>query len=383
MIMVKSWRVAYTSARAAIEGSDLPYGSHAAELTAPMNQFDRRVGRTTAAGGQIMQFFQPYTEGIASAGISRLLSLAVRCVLIVMFSLVSIAGIAVRHFALVPTVNLASATPLAQHSPLPSSSAGNQPSSTNTQTELQQLEILQLHQETDKWAAVRAWLPAGTALVAFLGAAVGIVTYLADARKDRRLRLEDKVEENIGVLIDYPADSAAGIGKSNNALRNLRALLRVAGSSSRADIEQRVGHAIAEIVSYDLNLNNLRQARLDALALDNWPAYRRLLRKNDELRDDIFFRYVTALRNARIARPGLYQTARIGPDGEYRFSKDIDDGTLQHFGTLVASYRRHVSLVTNDDERRQRVTAFGGALENQELAEQVFNTSSAQASDRA
>jgi Domain of unknown function (DUF5753)/Helix-turn-helix domain len=369
MIMVESCGSAYTSARAGVKGLDSPYGSQIPDTTRQVNQFELRKERTAVAGGQ-------------NSGVLRLHSLAVRLALVALFSSASVAAIAVLHSALVPSANIVSAIPLAQNSPIPSSPAGNQPSSTNTQTELQQLEILQLHQQTDKWATIRAWLPAGTALVAFLGAAVGIVTYFADARKGRRLRLEDKVEENIGVLIDYPADSTAGIGKLNNALRNLRALSRVAGSSSRSDIEQRVSRAIAEIVSYDLNLNDLRQARLDALALDSWLAYRRLLRKSGDLRDDIFFRYVTALRNARIARPGLYQTARIGPDGEYRFGKDIDDATLQHFGTLVASYRRHVNLVVNDSERRQRITAFGAALENQELAEQVFSTSSAQASGR-
>jgi len=217
-------------------------------------------------------------------------------------------------------------------------------------------------------------------LAALIAAAVGISTYLAGARKDRRLRLEDKVEENVGILVEYPTDSTAGIGKVNNALRNLQALLRVAGSSGRVDIEKRVSHAIAEIVSYDLNLSDVRQARFDALALDHWVAYRRLLREDDELRDGVFYRYVTALRSARIAVPGLYQAVRVGPDGEYQFDKDIDSIVLQHFGTLVASYRRHVTFAADDLERQRRFTAFGAALENQELAYQVFGDSSAAAS---
>src|SRR5262249_48643956 len=172
-------------------------------------------------------------------------------------------------------------------------------------------EVGTSRRKAEGWPPARGGLPASTALAALIAAAIGVWTYLRDARKDRRLRLEDKVEENVGILVEYPADSTAGIGKLNNALRNLHALLRVAGSKRRrVDIEDPVSHAIAEVVSYDLNLGDVRQARFDALALDNWGAYRRLLQENGELRDDVFYRYVTALRNARIAAPGIYQTVR-------------------------------------------------------------------------
>ena len=315
-----------------------------------------------------------------NAGMSYTRCVPVLCVLIMVGSLALIAVLSVLHPVPASASNPTSVTPYVATSTATSSPAPHQPSPSTIQTELQQLEIRQLNQQTDKWATVRAWLPASTALVALIAAAVGVLTYLADARKDRRLRLEDKVEENVGILVEYATDINAGIGRLNNALRNLQALLRVAGTRrQRVAIEKRVSHAIAEVVSYDLNLNDMRQARFDALALDNWSAYRRLLRKNDELRDDVFYRYVTALRNARMAVPGLYEAVRVGSDGDYQFESDVDDVVLQHFGTLVASYRRHVSFTANDLERQQRVADFGAALENQELAEQIFGDPSAAA----
>jgi hypothetical protein len=382
MVTMKSFRLSPQSVRASLGGLDLPRRSQTSTTTTSPRQLEGRRMRAKAASDRVMQFLRHRTRGTLSPGISCVHSLVVRCALLTSFSLASIAGTAILDPAFTPVANLTSAVPRAENSPIPSSPTASQPSSTNTPTELQQLQIRQLRQQTDQWATVRAWLPAGTALVALLGAAIGVLTYFADARKERRLRLEGKIEENVGVLIDYPADDTSGIGKLNNALRNLQALRRVTGRSARFDIDRRVSHAIAEIVSYDLNLSDMRQARFDALALDNWAAYRRLLRENDELRDDIFYRYVTALRTARIAEPGLYQRVRIGPDGNYQFSKDVTDATLQHFGTLVASYRRHVTFAANDDERQRRIAAFGAALENQELAEQVFSSSSTQADGR-
>jgi hypothetical protein len=303
--------------------------------------------------------------------------LAARSVLIVACSLPSAAAIAALPSFLASAGSFASA---ATPAPTPSVTAVQSPSaasSPSVPTELQQLQIRQLRQQTDGWAGVRAWLPAITAFVAVIAAISGIWTYLADARKDRRLRLEDKVEENIGALVEYPSDGAAGIGKVNNALRNLQALTRVAGRRRRGALEKRVSQAIVEIVSYDLNLNDMRQARFDALALDKWDAYRQMLRDDDQLRDDIFYRYITALRELRTTFLGRCQTARIGQTGRYEFDQKIDDADLQHFGTLIASYRRHVSLADNDLERNRRISDFSAALGNQQLTDQIFGASSA------
>ena len=263
--------------------------------------------------------------------------------------------------------------------PSPFSSRRSHPS---TQDQLRQLEIRQLRQQTGQWAEIRAWLPALTALVGLIAAAASILTYLVSARRDRQLRLEDKVEENIGTLVAYPTDHAAGVGKLNNALRNLQALLDVRGSS-RLGIEQRVCDAIVEMVLYDLDLNDVRQARFDAIALDNWPSYRRLLRENSELRNDIFYRYVSVLRSARIATPDLYKTIRVRASHEYQFDREIDDAILQQFGTLLASYCRHMTFAADSRERDRRGAELGSALNNPELAIQLLGDSPAVVSGRA
>jgi hypothetical protein len=242
--------------------------------------------------------------------------------------------------------------------------------SPDEQTKLR-LEIRKLQQETDGWSWFRAWLPGSAALVALTAAIWGIWTYLADARRDRRLRLEDKIEENIGILVEFPSDSSAGIGKVHNSLRNLHALVLVARAHDRTRIERRVSEAVAEIVSYDLELTDVRQARLDALALDGWEAYRQLLREDAALRGGIVSRYVVALRSLRNTDPSKYENARQLA-GIYHFGKGIDDTALQLFATLVASYHSHVGLVSDADERKQAIHNFAAALANQRLTNDVF-----------
>lgn len=154
----------------------------------------------------IMRFFNAYARGTMSRGMTCARSLAVRCVLIAVGLLVSIAAIVALQSVPASAANSTSVTPYMAAAPATSSPTSRPTSLPSIQTELQQLEVRQLRQQTDRWATVRSWLPAGTALVALIAAAIGILTYLADARKDRRLRLEDKVEENVGILVEYASD---------------------------------------------------------------------------------------------------------------------------------------------------------------------------------
>jgi hypothetical protein len=221
----------------------------------------------------------------------------------------------------------------------------------------------------DFWATLRSWLPS----VAALGVFVSILTYLFNNRKERLLRFEDKVAENIGVLVTFPGDESVTLGKAYNSLRNLHALGQVAGRRARLGLEDRVADALARIVSFDLDLNDRRKARFDALALDHWPPYSRLLSANTEMHRGIFYRYVDAFHSLLLLSPENFKVVSLDADKKYCFPSPISDRDLQHFATLVAGYKRHVELTPDPEERELRIKNFGLALENQLLSTQVFN----------
>jgi len=160
---------------------------------------------------------------------------------------------------------------------------------------------------TDFWSTFRSWLPGAAAL----GVLVSILTYLFNNRKERQFRFEDKVAENIGTLVTFPGDSTVTLGKAYNALCNLYALGQVAGRRVRLGLEDRVADALARIVSFDLDLNNSREARFDALALDHWPRYSRLLAANPEIRDGVFYRYMDAFHSLQSINPDRFKTSGL------------------------------------------------------------------------
>lgn len=216
---------------------------------------------------------------------------------------------------------------------------------------------------------VQGWLPAAAAI----GVIVTAFTYFLTNKKERRLRFEDRIAENIGVLIDFSSNQSITVGKAYNAFRNLHALGKAAGKKSYADLKKRVADAIVQIVSFDLDLDDGRQVRFDALALDLWPGYSAYLSDKPGLHEGVLYRYTDVLRKLRLSDPGRFSAVQRDASGKYTFPTPISDSKLQHFDTLVMNYQRHVELMQNSAKQDECVRKFAAALENRKLTEQIFS----------
>jgi hypothetical protein len=216
---------------------------------------------------------------------------------------------------------------------------------------------------------IQSWLPAAAAI----GVIFTLLTYLLTNKKERNLRLEDRTAENIGVLIDFGGNQSITIGKAYNAFLNLHALGKTAGKSYYMSLSKRVADAIAQIVSFDLDLDDGRHVRFDALALDLWDGYRSYLSDRPTIHEGVLYRYESALRNLRISDPQRFSTVQRDSRGKYIFSQPIPDSKLQHFDTLVMNYQRHVELIKNPSRQHKYIQKCQEALQNAGLTEQLFS----------
>lgn len=224
---------------------------------------------------------------------------------------------------------------------------------------------------TDYSKIVQGWLPVAAAV----GVIVTAFTYFLTNKKERRLRFEDRIAENIGVLIDFSSNHSITIGKAYNAFRNLHALGKAAGKKSYMDLNKRVADAIVQIVSFDIDLDDGRQVRFDALALDLWPGYSTYLSAMPKLHEGVLYRYTDALRKLRLSDPRRFSAVQRDASGKYTFSPPISDSKLQHFDTLVMNYQRHVELMQDSAKQGECIRKFSEALENRKLTEQIFSHS--------
>ena len=161
----------------------------------------------------------------------------------------------------------------------------------------QQLQIKQLEQETGWQGQLRGYLPAGSVLVAFGVAVWGAIVYFRDQRRDRALRVEQAITENLNQILSYSKGETTTSAQAVCSLDNLNALADQA--ADKDVLMRRVTNIIVTAVTEDIDFSNVRQIRFDVLCLDNWPPYAAYIRSHPDKGKYVTYRYLRVLYELR------------------------------------------------------------------------------------
>ena len=238
----------------------------------------------------------------------------------------------------------------------------------------QQLQIMQLEQETSWQGQLRGYLPAGSALVALSAIFWSAVIYFRDQRKDRELRIEQTITENLGQIIGYSKGETTVSAQAVGALDNLNALASKLGDKEA--LTQRVTNVIVVAVMEDIDFANVRQVRFDGLCLDNWPPYSRYIESHPAQNQYLIYRYLSALyelhdRQREYMDNVVYDdTVRKFVHPEEIVMKPEDDYRL--FQRLIQGVQQHWPMVDDPTQRTDLIDTFVEATGSRNLAEQLF-----------
>ena len=262
---------------------------------------------------------------------------------------------------------LASAIPRLPHANQPATSVPSPPS------EEQRLQIKQLEQETGWQGQLRGYLPAGSALVAFGAALWGAIIYFRDQRRDRALRTEQAITENLNQIISYSKGETTTSAQAVCSLDNLNAL---ADQSTNKDmLRKRVTNVIVAAVMEDIDFNNVRQVGFDVLCIDKWPPYVGYIESHPDEGKYVVYRYLSALYGLRDRQREYMATVNydiaarkfVHPNGTVM--RPEDDFRL--FQRAIQGVRQHWQMLDDITQRSELINTFADAT-NRNLAGQLF-----------
>jgi hypothetical protein len=253
-----------------------------------------------------------------------------------------------------------------------SSTPSPDPSLSLQQRRLLDLQVRNLEAQTSSGAAFRAWLPAGTILLGSIVAASGALRYFYDQRLKARLRLEDKISEELRAIAEYPEGGNSTSVRVVRALQSLSQLMPLTSDTIRQT--RRVTDIIQVGVRLDADFDDLQQAQFDCLCLAQWPDYRLWLSQNPQHRRFILYRYQEAFRTLARDYPDYFRQMRLDAGG-YVVPFRIPEAHYRHFQALAEGYELQFVALKDGDERREAVRALGEALGNPALARAMLDGS--------
>ena len=246
------------------------------------------------------------------------------------------------------------------------SSPAPAPTSSSSLTSVLQLQQLRLQikllkQQTSLEAKLQPYIPLLSVVVALTVAGFGAYKYIRDRRRDYALRVEQEVAVNLSYLVEFPKADSSLNARAATALDNLTWLVDKTDDPLR--YRQRVTEAIFVEAKDDIDFDDEKQVRFDALCLARWPAYSQFITDQADLQDFILYRYQQAFRVLKKADPVYFSTIRHTADG-YHVGHYIKESLYLHFQVLVDGYTQHLELITDPERRARAVDDFVDALGN-------------------
>jgi hypothetical protein len=247
------------------------------------------------------------------------------------------------------------------------------PPAAPTQQQLEQrklqLEIHKLEEDTGAAARWRAWLPAGSAVIALIAAGFGAFQYFRDQRTARAIRVQEQYSKNLAELVQYAEPDSSTSVRAVAALVNLRQVVPLAEDSDRH--RDQVTDIIATMVT-DLDFDNADQVRFDGICLDRWPEYGRWLDSHVPERSYILYKYQRALTKLAEKHPAYFRDLRMDTDGQFVVPAFIPEQDYTHFQRLVGGYQLQLARLQPGTVRADAVNGFATSLDNQRLARDLF-----------
>ena len=234
------------------------------------------------------------------------------------------------------------------------------------------LDIKRLKREAGFWDQVQRWLPAGSALAAFLVAGYGIRRYYDERDRAREHRTEDEIARNIERLID------GGEANANaRAVAALESLDRRAPQASKDARDRRHREQVTEVVRTIvlddlLELRTVEEARRPVICLA-WAEFDAKLRAQPELAQAIVGRYLAALQ-AIAGRHRLHVAHAVREGGQIRSPEGrLTAADAWFLLAVVDGCERLVAMLPDGPERDGAIATFTATAPR--LGTQLFASS--------
>jgi hypothetical protein len=238
----------------------------------------------------------------------------------------------------------------------------------------QQLQIEQLRQETNWTGQLKGFLPAGSVIVALIAAGWGVFVYLRDQRQALRLRTQLEITSNLNRLTDYGKEDAISSAQIVAALKSLNTLIDQ--SANRNQLLDDVTNIITTAVTDDIDFNDVRQVRFEALCLGNWEPYEAHLRSKRDKHKYVLYRYLIALRSLRTEHSAYVTMVSWDADTKkFTHPKKLimePENDFRLFQRLVEGIRSHSRLIDDDSQRAELARDFLAATANRQLTAQLL-----------
>jgi hypothetical protein len=185
------------------------------------------------------------------------------------------------------------------------------------------------------------WAPS---IVALLALAVAVIQYFRDQRRQRNLRIEERVAENLAILSQFSADHSAPLATPVAAFHTLQILIEL--STVQATYREQITKVIAAAVREDLDFEITNHVRFDQLCLTEWMPYAASEATTPTDNMLIVKRYLAALKTAANLNPGLMRHIKITNEDEITGVPPATEyDQLRHLLHLVEAYSIRVSLL--------------------------------------
>jgi hypothetical protein len=257
-----------------------------------------------------------------------------------------------------------------QVGPTPGSPSSSTSSVTERERRKLELEIRKLEIDTGTPARLANWLPMGTILVGVLAATIGVLQYLHDQRRQSEIRIQEQYSTNVSSLVGYVEAERSTSIRVVSALDNLKNLVPLMMDPTAQ--RERVTDLVATAVAEDLDFEDPRQVRFDALCLSHWPEYRAWLGTHPDTQKFILYRYRQALTVLAGTDPDYFRSLKVAPTGGFTVKQFIKEQDYLHFTWLLEGYRQHLSSL-DEPQRSEAVQDFAAAVDNSRLAEDLFH----------
>jgi hypothetical protein len=210
--------------------------------------------------------------------------------------------------------------------------------------------------------------------VALIAAGWGIYVYLRDQRQALRLRTQSEITNNLNHLTGYGKEDAINSAQIVATLKSLKTLIDQ--SASKNILLDEVTTIITTAVTEDIDFNDVRQVRFEALCMGNWEPYEAHLRSEQAEHKYVLYRYFSALRRLRsehseyVTKVGWNATAMKFVHPQRMVMEPENDFRL--FQRLVQGIRSHSLLIDEDSQRVELTRDFQAATGNPQLAAQLL-----------
>lgn len=235
------------------------------------------------------------------------------------------------------------------------------------------LEVEKLRADTGTPALLRSWLPVGTIAVGLIAAIIGVWQYLSNRKREVDVRLQDQFREDMGDLVDYLEAERGSSARVVASIGDLQAIVPMMPDPS-AQSRHVTEFLLAAIVS-DLDFDDPRQVRFEAVALATWPGYSDWLTTHQGDQKFVLYRYEQALRTMQSRYPEYVRTMRMdSATGAFKVKEFIPEKDYLTLLALLSGYAAHVGRL-EADAREAALLRLDQITDNPALRAALFSSS--------